>query len=147
MSAAARRPSMLIVDDEPEVAEVIAEFAGRAGYDVICTSSPHAFDALYHDGLDVVILDLWMPDVDGIELIRRLAARRSEARLILVSGFDQRVLESARQLAITHGLRVAGALRKPLRLAELTALLDGDTLPSPRAASRLVEVTRAELQQ
>jgi len=138
---------MLIVDDEPEVAEVIAEFAGRAGYDVVCTSSPQAFDALYHDGLDVVILDLWMPDVDGIELIRRLAARRSEARLILVSGFDQRVLESARQLAISHGLRVAGALGKPLRLAELTALLDGDTLPGPRTASRLVEVTLAELQQ
>ena len=138
---------MLIVDDEPEVAEVIAEFAGRAGYDVACTSSPQAFDTLYHDGLDVVILDLWMPDVDGIELIRRLAARRSQARLILVSGFDRRVLESARQLAISHGLRVAGALGKPLRLAELTALLDGDGLPSPHAASRLVEVTVAELQQ
>ena len=138
---------MLIVDDEPEVAEVIAEFAGRAGYDVVTTSTPQAFDELYHDGFDVVILDLWMPEVDGVELIRRLAARGSQARLVLVSGFDRRVLESARQLAVSHGLRVAGALGKPLRLAELTDVLDGNGIPGPRTAARAVQVTLVELQR
>jgi EAL domain-containing protein (putative c-di-GMP-specific phosphodiesterase class I) len=138
---------MLIVDDEPDVAEVIAEFAGRAGYDVVTTSSPEAFDGLYHDGLDVIVLDLWMPQVDGIELIRRLAARRSRARLVLMSGFDRRVLESASQLARSHGLRVAGALGKPLRLAELTEVLQDNGLHGTRAAPNLVEVTLAEFQQ
>ena len=55
--------------------------------------------------------------------------------------------KSARQLAISHGLRVAGALGKPLRLAELTALLDGDSLPKPARRLTPVEVTLAELQQ
>jgi EAL domain-containing protein (putative c-di-GMP-specific phosphodiesterase class I)/ActR/RegA family two-component response regulator len=137
---------MLIVDDEPDVADVIAEFATRAGYDVTTTSTPQAFDDVYHDAFDVVILDLWMPGVDGIEIIRRLAARRSQARLVLVSGFDRRVLESAQQLAVSHGLRVAGALGKPLRLTALTELLDADA-PTARNASRAVEVTLAELQQ
>jgi EAL domain-containing protein (putative c-di-GMP-specific phosphodiesterase class I) len=147
MSSAERRPTMLIVDDEPDVAEVIAEFAGRAGYEVVTTSSPEAFDGLYHDGLDVIVLDLWMPQVDGIELIRRLAQRRSTARLVLVSGFDRRVLESASQLALSHGLRVAGALGKPLRLAELTEVLDGGGLHGPRRGSSIVEVTLAEFQR
>src|SRR3954471_3476733 len=146
MSGGDRRPSMLIVDDEPDVADVIAEFAARAGYAVTTTYTPQAFDEVYHDGFDVVILDLWMPGVDGIELIRRLAARRSQARLVLVSGFDRRVLEAAQQLALSHGLRVAGALGKPLRLAALMELLDADA-PQPRSASRAVEVTLGELQQ
>jgi EAL domain-containing protein (putative c-di-GMP-specific phosphodiesterase class I) len=138
---------MLVVDDEPEVAEVIAEFAGRAGYDVLTTSSPETFDELYHDGLDVVVLDLWMPQVDGIELIRRLAQRRSQSRLVLMSGFDRRVLESASALALSHGLHVAGVLGKPLRLAELTEVLDGNGAHGPRAAADAVEVTLTEFQQ
>jgi EAL domain-containing protein (putative c-di-GMP-specific phosphodiesterase class I) len=138
---------MLIVDDEPDVAEIIAEFAGRAGYDVVTTSSPEAFDDLYRDDLDVIVLDLWMPQVDGIELIRRLAERRSAARLVLVSGFDRRVLESASQLALSHGLHVAGALGKPLRLTELTEVLGGSGLHGARAGTRIVEVTLAEFQK
>ena len=137
---------MLIIDDEPEVAEVIAEFAIRAGYDVTTTSTPQAFDEVYHAGFDVVILDLWMPEVDGIEVIRRLAARRSQARLVLMSGFDRRVLESAQQLALSHGLHVAGTLGKPLRLAALTELLDAEA-PRTRSVSRAVEVTVVELHQ
>ena len=102
--AAGAKPSLLVIDDEPELAELIAEFARRAGYDVTCTSNPDDFDALYHDGFDVVVLDLWMPRRDGIELLRQLAARRSRARVILVSGFDERVLEAARRLATSYGL-------------------------------------------
>lgn len=138
---------MLIVDDEPDVAEVIAEFAQRAGYDVTTTSSPESFDRLYHEGLDVVVLDLWMPQVDGVELIRRLAQRKSTARLVLMSGFDRRVLESASQLALSHGLRVAGALGKPLRLAELTEVLEGRGLHRRRPGTSIVEVTLAEFQK
>src|SRR5919108_4276871 len=93
------RPRLLIIDDEPDVVELMVEFAGRAGYNVTATSSPEDFDQLYSDEFAVVMLDLSMPGIDGIELIRRLAARRSRARVVLISGFDERVLESARQLA------------------------------------------------
>jgi EAL domain-containing protein (putative c-di-GMP-specific phosphodiesterase class I) len=63
-----------------------------------------------------------------------------------MSGFDRRVLESAQQLALSHGLQVAGTLGKPLRLAALTELLDAEA-PRTRSVSRAVEVTVAELQQ
>ena len=84
---------LLVVDDEPELAELIAEFGRRAGYDATCTSDPDDFDRLYHDDFDVIVLDLWMPRRDGIELLRHLAERHSRARVILVSGFDERVLD------------------------------------------------------
>ncbi len=144
--AAGAKPSLLVIDDEPELAELIAEFARRAGYDVTCTSNPDDFDALYHDGFDVVVLDLWMPRRDGIELLRQLAARRSRARVILVSGFDERVLEAARRLATSYGLSVVGALTKPVRLAALTQLLTESDAPAPESASLAFEVTLAALQ-
>src|SRR6476659_7746784 len=142
-----RRPRLLVVDDEPEVVELMVEFAGRAGYDVISTSRPDEFDSLYDDFLDVVVLDLWMPGIDGIELVRRLAARRSQARLILMSGFDERVLDSARQLATSQGLRVLGTLPKPIRLAQLTGLLDAERGVAPSAAAHAFEITVAELRR
>jgi DNA-binding response OmpR family regulator len=82
MAVASLQPSLLVVDDEPELVELIGEFARRAGYDVTTTSNPDDFDRLYHDGFDVVVLDLWMPRRDGIELLRHLAERRSRARVI-----------------------------------------------------------------
>jgi EAL domain-containing protein (putative c-di-GMP-specific phosphodiesterase class I)/ActR/RegA family two-component response regulator len=141
------RPRLLVVDDEPELADLIAEFARRAGYDVTSSSNPDEFDSLYDDGFDVIVLDLWMPRRDGIELLRHLAERRSRARVILVSGFDQRVLDAARGLAASYGLNVVGALSKPLRLATLTRLLQASEAPAPDTASRAYEVTLTALQQ
>jgi EAL domain-containing protein (putative c-di-GMP-specific phosphodiesterase class I)/ActR/RegA family two-component response regulator len=145
MAVASPQPSLLVVDDEPELVELIGEFARRAGYDVTTTSNPDDFDRLYHDGFDVVVLDLWMPRRDGIELLRHLAERRSRARVILVSGFDERVLEAARRLAASYGLNVVGALTKPVRLAALTGLLTVSHAPAPETAGLAFEVTLAAL--
>jgi len=147
MAVVSPRPNMLVVDDEPELAELIAEFGRRAGYDVTSTSDPDEFDRLYHDGFDVVVLDLWMPRRDGIELLRQLAERNSRARVILVSGFDERVLEAARGLATSYGLNVVGALTKPVRLSALTQLLTASDAPAAESASLAFEVTLAALQE
>ena len=100
---------MLVVDDEPEVAQVMAEFAGRAGYDAITTSRPALVRQRCTDD----------PGRGGARSLDAWYRRRArppvgrppqQARLVLVSGFNQRVLESARQLATSQGLRVPGAL-------------------------------------
>jgi EAL domain-containing protein (putative c-di-GMP-specific phosphodiesterase class I) len=147
MPGDALRPTLLVVDDEPHIVEVIAEFGRRAGFDVTATSSPGEFATVYHDRLDVVILDLCMPGVDGVELLRQLATRGSKARIILVSGVDERVLDAARQLGVSQGLNIVGSLQKPVRLATLTTLLDASVPSVPQAASRAFEVTRAQLQE
>ncbi|NQU57589.1 MAG: EAL domain-containing response regulator [Rhodospirillales bacterium] len=117
------KPRMLIVDDEPDICDLIS-FAGQgAGYDVIATSDPEQFASFYSTQTDVIVLDLSMPQMDGIELIRFLVDNNSEAAIILVSGLDAGVLGSAHTLALGQGLNVVGAIHKPLALDDLENLL------------------------
>ena len=72
----------------------------------------------------MVALDLGMPGMDGVELLRFLANQDYRSPVLIVSGFDRRVLESAFRLGEALGLTMAGPLEKPVRLEELEALLN-----------------------
>ena len=69
-------------------------------------------------------LDLGMPGMDGVELIRFLAEQDYRSPMLIVSGFDRRVLESAFRLGEALGLNMAGPLEKPVRLEALENLLN-----------------------
>ena len=74
---------------------------------------------------DLVLLDLTMPSGDGIELLRKLAARNCQCGVILVSGRDKRVLATAERLGRSLGLNMHPSLQKPiLRPALEQALRD-----------------------
>src|SRR3546814_12930165 len=77
-----------------------------------------------------------MPGTDGIELLRFLSAERSRARILLMSGFDARIREAALLLGEAHALDMVGIVAKPVRAAELRALLA--SLETPEARQRLV---------
>ena len=70
-----------------------------------------------------VAMDLGMP-VDGVELLRFLADEDFEGPVLIISGFDRRVLESAFRLGEAQGLQMAGPIEKPVRLEELEDLLN-----------------------
>jgi CheY-like chemotaxis protein len=69
------------------------------------------------------VIDLMMPEVDGIEVLRYLGDRNFPAEIILISGYDKKVLNVAAQLATTLGLDVRASLEKPLNLAQLCDVL------------------------
>ncbi|CAA6606463.1 Regulatory protein for cyclic-di-GMP, EAL domain [Rhodospirillaceae bacterium LM-1] len=117
------KPSLLVVDDEPDFAELVEAVAEEVGYDVTVVTDPMRFPLAYRRDIDVIVLDLSMPDLDGIELIRFLAENRGSSALILVSGFDNHILEAARLLAHGHKLPVIAALQKPVNLAQLKEIL------------------------
>jgi EAL domain-containing protein (putative c-di-GMP-specific phosphodiesterase class I) len=71
-----------------------------------------------------------MPEMDGIELLRLLSERKCKAGIILMSGVDKRVLETAGQLAQALGLSIVGHLQKPFRLAELEEILARPAKPA-----------------
>ena len=71
----------------------------------------------------MVALDLGMPGMDGVELLRFLALENSQAPILIISGFDRRVLESAFRLGEALGLTMVGPLEKPVRFQELEGLL------------------------
>jgi EAL domain-containing protein (putative c-di-GMP-specific phosphodiesterase class I)/ActR/RegA family two-component response regulator len=128
------KPRLIVIDDEADIGEFIRYLAEQAGYDASSTSDPAEFRRLYADGATVVVLDLVMPEVDGVELIRFLSAEGGTASLILISGFDERVLDTARELAESHGLSVIGTLTKPIRAADFRAVLGS---PRPTSAHRM----------
>lgn len=123
-SAGTKEPRLLLIDDEPKLADFVAHAAEMSGYRPAVTASDSEFRAQYlADRPDMVALDLGMPGMDGIELLRFLADEGCTAPVLIISGFDRRVLETAFRLGEHLGLTMAGPLSKPVRLEELEAIL------------------------
>jgi DNA-binding response OmpR family regulator len=118
------QPRLLLIDDEPTLAEFLAAAARDSGFDPVITERDDEFrDNFVGERPDMVALDLGMPGMDGIELIRFLADQNYDAPVLIVSGFDRRVLESAFRLGEALGLNMAGPIEKPVRFEVLQAVL------------------------
>lgn len=128
------KPRVLVVDDEPDVCQFIADVAESVGYRCTSTSDPKQFMATLGPDAALIIVDLVMPGIDGIELLRFLSERDCGAGIVLVSGFDERVLGTAEELAKTLGLRVRGRFQKPIRLADLESFLKQELAGTEKAA-------------
>lgn len=77
---------VLIVDDEPEVRQVLQEFLSGRGYDVLVAESGlEALRMLGVDQPDLVLLDVMMPGMDGVETLRRIVALRQPVPVIMVT--------------------------------------------------------------
>lgn len=115
---------LLVVDDEPQMCELVAELAGGQGF-LVAQATNHAdFERVRHEFRPtIIVMDLAMPDGDGIELLRLLSAEHSKVAIILMSGFDKKVLSTARQIGQDQGLDMIGVLQKPIMIAELEVLL------------------------
>jgi|SRR5690242_20675757 DNA-binding response OmpR family regulator len=118
------QPRLLLIDDEPALAEFLATAAQESGYDPVITADDEEFRTsfLAHKP-DMVALDLGMPGMDGVELIRFLADADYSAPVLIVSGFDRRVLESAFRLGEALGLTMVGPVEKPVRFEVLEDML------------------------
>jgi DNA-binding response OmpR family regulator len=114
------KPRLLVIDDEPALAEFVAAVADECGFDPILAGNYEAFnDAVRSRRPDMVALDLGMPGMDGVQLLRFLAEENSQAPVLIISGFDRRVLESAFRLGEALGLSMLGPLEKPVRFRDL----------------------------
>jgi DNA-binding response OmpR family regulator len=118
------QPRLLLIDDEPALAEFVANAAIESGFDPVVTARDDEFRHAFTDRRpDMVALDLGMPGMDGVELIRFLADHIYRGPVLIVSGFDRRVLESAFRLGEALGLTMVGPVEKPVRLEALEAVL------------------------
>jgi len=128
--------NLIVIDDEVDVGNFILAAAETMG--LRCTAMTDTARFLDEPATEttLILLDLMMPNMDGIELLRLLARQECKAGIILMSGVGNRVLETAQQLAQTLGLRIVGHLNKPFRLIELKAMLTKGTAPSPTATAQ-----------
>jgi EAL domain-containing protein (putative c-di-GMP-specific phosphodiesterase class I) len=127
-------PRLTIIDDEIALVDFICHVAEQANFTVEKFNDAKIFMQQYQNTSDVIILDLMMPGVDGVEVIRYLAHEKCRAQLILMSGFDKSVLHSAQELAKEQNLNFTGCLNKPFRANELHKFLSEISI-TPQASS------------
>ena len=148
------KPTIYLLDDEEALVELHSEIAELAGFNAQgYTRAIQFFEQVvdFETG-SVMVLDLHMPEMDGIEVMRRLAQMANPPALILISGHDAGVLRSAEKLCRAHGLEVIGSFRKPMSLDTLLQLFEQHIPEDNRQKQNNsypveAEVTLTELQQ
>ena len=145
---------LILVDDDPFQRRLISHQLAQLGFEPsgLFSSAGEALAFLETRSTRecLILLDLKMPDMDGVELIRHLAHREVPTiDIVLVSGADQRVLDAVIRLARLHGLRVLGAYSKPVTLDQLADVLakwepqSNGATRSPRRQYNGSEIRRA----
>jgi EAL domain-containing protein (putative c-di-GMP-specific phosphodiesterase class I)/CheY-like chemotaxis protein len=124
---------LLIVDEDAAVVDLVGKVAKRVGYAVAAATSGAGFVQLLESFQpSLVMMELHLPDTDGVELLRSLAARACAANVVLIGNGDERVLAAAHELGVSHGLAMCGTLEKPIPLADLTTKLTATVHVSPK---------------
>lgn len=119
--------SFLVVDDEAFIRNLLVRHLRQMGASRIVTAS-NGVEALAHlDAADpppdVLLSDLSMPEMGGVELLRRLAERAYKGAVILVSGADEETLIVAKALAKYREVTVLGFIVKPVKPEALKEML------------------------
>src|ERR671936_1568008 len=121
MVDASQRGSVLVVDDEPTITEVVARYLERAGYDArVAGDGPTAVQLARTLRPDLVVLDLMLPGLDGLEVMRRIRDDdRDRIAVILLTAKGE---ESDRVIGLRLG--ADDYVVKPFSPAELVARVD-----------------------
>jgi two-component system response regulator ResD len=133
MAAEHVRGSVLVVDDEPTIREIVARYLERAGYEArVAVDGRSALAALRERAADLVVLDLMLPGIDGLEVMRRIRdGDRDRTAIILLTARGE---ETDRVVGLRLG--ADDYVVKPFSPAELVARVDAvlrrlDTSPDP----------------
>lgn len=116
---------LLVIDDEEEYRRILRLVAEGAGYVVADVGTAEQFKEAYKaEAPTAIILDLIMPEVDGIELVRWLAREGCKAKVFIISGYSPLYIKLAGTLAQASGIERVECLTKPLEIGALRAALE-----------------------
>ncbi len=123
---------LLVVDDDKSITHIIGRIASGLGYDVVAINDPsEAMDAMVIHQPDVLMIDMVMPGLDGIDLLREVAALGSTVKVIAMSGFGAGYLRLAKAVAAFDSWSGITELAKPFRRADIVAVLGDHRLEPP----------------
>jgi EAL domain-containing protein (putative c-di-GMP-specific phosphodiesterase class I)/ActR/RegA family two-component response regulator len=138
---------ILIIDDDINICDIICKTAADMGIACLATTDATSFfDSLTPD-VTLVMIDLVMPNVDGIEILRILGEKGCSANVVVMSGVDKRIIETAEILTRTLGLSTVEHLSKPFRISTLESLFGSavESVAVPNDETRRVHCELDEL--
>jgi EAL domain-containing protein (putative c-di-GMP-specific phosphodiesterase class I)/CheY-like chemotaxis protein len=141
--------SALVVDDEELMRDFLCMAVQKSGVGSVSSANcgSDALDQIEesHKQIDIILCDLQMPEMDGIEVIRHLANDGYGGGIVLVSGEDKRVLKTAENMASVRGLNVIGSLSKPVPVHNIIALMNKYAVSEQKTSWSMPDVTADEL--
>lgn len=142
---------VLLVDDDRFALKLHTRLLVNFGFGNV-VAHEHATDAVAllecdTQAFDLILCDLQMPGMDGVEFIRQLVRLSYAGALVLVSGEDARILQTAEKLSKAHRLNVLGALKKPVSPEQLQQVLKYHQRPAAKWPSAGKTYSREALSQ
>lgn len=123
---------ILVVDDEQDICTIAQILLEDSGYEVVAVeSAAQAVDMLEKTGFDLVLTDMLMPEMDGVELITAIRRLNPDQRITAMSGGGHAPKESYLRIAAMYG--VNSVLAKPFNRVQLLAALEKAGLPKSGA--------------
>ena len=118
------KPILLIVDDEPDVADFVTCVGEACDYDVITMNSGKEFqEAFSLISPDLILMDVSIPDIDAVGLLEWLSSIGNKSPILLMSGHGDYMLNWAKTVGTDSGMSVIGTLSKPIALDDLKKVL------------------------
>ncbi len=153
-----RHESILIVDDEPGIRELLGQILGDEGYETEAVSSgEEALQVLEKRLYDLILLDIWLPGLNGVEVLKRLNAGGNDVPVIVISGHASAEQAVAAIQAGAHDFlekplsydRVVVSVRNALKQSRLErkvqAVLEGSGGPRLTGSSPVIEELRRQI--
>lgn len=129
---------VLVLDDDKFMLEFVSHLLRELGVNEVLVAEDGAAGlfalSAQIEVVDLLICDIEMPGMDGIEFLRHIADQKYSGKVVLFSGVGADLLKAIERLAIVRGLNVIGTLTKPVTMGSLTAILEKLSLPIQKTA-------------
>jgi two-component system response regulator MprA len=136
---------LLVIDDEKSITTIIDKIASGLGYRVKTSNDPAtALADLAVFQPDILMLDIVMPNLDGIDILRQVLAAGVAIRIIIMTGFGSSFLRLGQAIADFHDHPPVAKLAKPFRRVDVVALLTAEQHDHPEANTKAAFVTSDE---
>lgn len=129
---------VLVIEDETSLGGMICEVAESEGFIAKHAATPNEIEAHHTEFQpDIIIMDLLMPDMDGLEVMQYLSHSFSQSQIVIISGSYSESRDLAQRMGTALGLKIIANLGKPLRVPQLRELFADIKKQNPEIARKM----------